>query len=356
MQAHRYLADKHDVGGFYLSTKLDGKRCFWDGGLTRDMPTNKVPWANVLDPKTGKPKKNIKKVATGLWSRYGNPISAPDWWLNQLPCIPLDGELWAGNKSFDYCISVCSKKVAVAKEWNDIEYAILGSPPIESIFMDGSINNPQFRLNIKLLKIRDWIAKRPTSRLVDYQFLPLGTPFEQELRMLQNMVPLEGNIYLHRQKKLPLKGFKEVIEHELDMVLKDGGEGIVLRAPYSVWTPHRSHDVLKYKPYLDDEGVVVGFTSGKATERGSKYLGMIGALILDYNGKRLELAGLTDAEREFQTRLMSVHAQANPGKDMPPGTCGKLFKVGQLVTFRYRELSPDGLPKEGRFLRKREAE
>ncbi len=66
------------VGGKFLSEKLDGTRCFWDGGVSRDLPTDSVPWASILDPKTGKKKAKIKPLATGLWSRYGNPIMAPD--------------------------------------------------------------------------------------------------------------------------------------------------------------------------------------------------------------------------------------------------------------------------------------
>ena len=47
---------------------------------------------------------------------------------------------------------------------------------------------------------------------------------------------------------------------------------------------------------------MVGFTSGRETHKGSRLLGKIGALIVDYQGKRLELSGLTDAEREFADR------------------------------------------------------
>ena len=70
---------KHKIGGFYVSEKLDGTRAFWDGGITRGLPTASVPWASVADPKTGDRKAKIKPVSTGLWSRYGNPIMAPDW-------------------------------------------------------------------------------------------------------------------------------------------------------------------------------------------------------------------------------------------------------------------------------------
>ncbi|MGO9107157.1 MAG: hypothetical protein ACLQDH_13660, partial [Dissulfurispiraceae bacterium] len=95
--ADHYDPFKSNVAGWYISEKLDGTRCFWDGGLSRGLPPESVPWASVTDPKTGERKAKIKPIATGLWSRYGNPIMAPDWWLNRLPACPLDGELWAGR-------------------------------------------------------------------------------------------------------------------------------------------------------------------------------------------------------------------------------------------------------------------
>ena len=51
--ADRYDPRKHDVAGWFVSEKLDGTRCFWDGGLTRGLPTEQVPWASIIDPKTG---------------------------------------------------------------------------------------------------------------------------------------------------------------------------------------------------------------------------------------------------------------------------------------------------------------
>ena len=85
--ADHYDPRKHDVAGWFVSEKLDGTRCFWDGGLTRGLPTEQVPWASIIDPKTGEKKAKIKPLSTGLWSRYGNPIMAPDWWLNRLALL-----------------------------------------------------------------------------------------------------------------------------------------------------------------------------------------------------------------------------------------------------------------------------
>src|SRR6056297_2593239 len=92
--ADTFKADKHNPIGMIASEKLDGNRCFYDGGITRGVDTINVPWSAIHHPKTGKVKDKIKPKATGLWSRYANPIQAPDWFLDQLPPVPLDGELY----------------------------------------------------------------------------------------------------------------------------------------------------------------------------------------------------------------------------------------------------------------------
>ena len=138
-------------------------------------------------------------------------------------------------------------------------------------------------------------------------------------------------------------------------MLEQGGEGVVIRNPMSSWTPKRHKGLLKFKPFEDAEATIIGFTSGRETDKGSRLLGKIGALIVDYKGKRLELAGLTDAEREFLNPDMSRAAAEKPGEDMPEFFQGKHFKVGQTVTFIYRELTDEGMPKEARYFREREA-
>ena len=127
--ADHYDPRKHDVAGWFVSEKLDGTRCFWDGGLTRGLPTEQVPWASIIDPKTGEKKAKVKPLSTGLWSRYGNPIMAPDWWLNQLPCCPLDGELWAGRGKFQLCRSICGGDTP-DERFDKIVFAVYSTPPL----------------------------------------------------------------------------------------------------------------------------------------------------------------------------------------------------------------------------------
>lgn len=91
----------------------------------------------------------------------------------------------------------------------------------------------------------------------------------------------------------------------------------MLRRPASMYVGKRSDTLLKVKSFLDDEAVVVGHQPGEG-----KHLGRLGAVNVEWKGKKLKLGtGFTDAERES-----------------PPA-------IGSVVTFRYFELSDDGIPR-----------
>lgn len=346
--AKTYDPQKYDVSGFFISEKLDGTRCFWDGGITRGLPTTSVPWASVTHPKTGLRKSKIKPISTGLWSRYGNPIMAPDWWLNQLPCCFLDGELWAGRGQFQLNRSIVAGDEPDPR-FDQIVFAVYSSPAFDRVFGTGEIKNSNFIANFDLESMYAWVDQ---NSKIELQLINSKATFEQELKFLNEALDNgSGSVYLHKQIRLPDSNVDETINRYLDDVVEGGGEGVIIRNPESIWTPKRVKDVLKYKPFLDAEGALVGFTSGRETDKGSKLKGLIGALILDYQGNRLELSGLTDSEREFATEDMTSHAFKNPGIDMPSHFCGRFFKVGDTISFKYRELTDAGIPKEARYFR-----
>jgi len=355
--ADRYDPAKHKIAGWYISEKLDGTRCFWDGGITRGQFTDQVPWASVTDPKTGEKKAKIKPIATGLWSRYGNPIMAPEWFLNQLPCCPLDGELWAGRGQFQLCRSICAGD-APDERFDKIVYAVYSSPSLAAVFGTGEIKNANMVVGIDYLVIEEWIKQHRKRFGRNYRYLPPNATFQDELKFLAGALATQlSSCYMHRQTQLAGIELTAQVQLQdiLDTILSKGGEGVVLRNPAAQWTPKRHRGILKYKPYQDAEATVVGFTAGRETDKGSRLLGKIGALIVDYKGKRLELAGLTDEEREFANPDMSANAVAHPGQELK-GCTGRFFKVGQTVTFKFRELSDEGIPKEARYFRRRDVE
>src|SRR3954469_15820234 len=115
--AQDFDPEKHHAANHFISIKLDGQRALWDGGVSRGILKEKIPWANInKDQRYKEP-----PVATGLWSRYGNVIHAPGWFLDKLPKgIILDGELYLGRGRFQECRSTVSTLVPGPK-WKDIK-------------------------------------------------------------------------------------------------------------------------------------------------------------------------------------------------------------------------------------------
>jgi len=122
----------------------------------------------------------------------------------------------------------------------------------------------------------------------------------------------------------------------------------MLRHPGSEYDPIRSKFLLKIKKLKDAEATVIGYRAGKG-----KYAGMLGSLRVTWEHGEFELSGMDDASRILTNAGRDA---ANSGELLPvataPNVWSNVFPIGTVVTFRYRELSTDKMPKEGRFLRK----
>jgi DNA ligase-1 len=120
---------------------------------------------------------------------------------------------------------------------------------------------------------------------------------------------------------------RAALMQQLDAVVRAGGEGLMLHRADAPYVTGRSDALLKLKPWQDAEAVVVGHTPGTG-----KYQGMTGALEMEMpDGKRFRIgSGLTDALR----------------RQPPP--------LGMRITYRYQQLTKNGLPRFPRYLRVRE--
>jgi DNA ligase-1 len=80
-----------DLTGWWMSEKLDGVRAYWTG--------------------------------TQFLSRLGNVYHAPDWFLEGLPKVPLDGELWCGRKKFQRCVSI-ARRQDKSEMWRELTLVV----------------------------------------------------------------------------------------------------------------------------------------------------------------------------------------------------------------------------------------
>jgi DNA ligase-1 len=117
------------------------------------------------------------------------------------------------------------------------------------------------------------------------------------------------------------------LQRRLEATVAAGGEGLMLHVASAPWSPGRSDALLKLKPHLDAEAKVVGHHGGVG-----KYLGQVGALDVEAgDGKRFRVgSGLSDALRRD-----------------PPA-------AGEVITYRYRDLTSGGLPRFATYVRRHE--
>ena len=141
-----------------------------------------------------------------LVSRYGKPLGAPDWFIERLPKgIKLDGELWVGYNKFGTLIRLL--KTQGDKEWEDCKLMVFDSPDDDKTFED----------RIKYLKNN--VQENDSLELV---------PFT----LCRNA---------------------EHLKEELDIVVKKGGEGLMLRKADASYDVGRSNNMLKVKLQQDAE-------------------------------------------------------------------------------------------------------
>ena len=91
-----------DPTGWWVSEKYDGLRAYWDGQK--------------------------------LWSRKGNLMHAPEYFLAELPRdIALDGELWIGHGQFEETMSIVRSETP-DERWKRIRYMVFDAPQAEGTF------------------------------------------------------------------------------------------------------------------------------------------------------------------------------------------------------------------------------
>jgi len=160
-------------------------------------------------------------------------------------------------------------------------------------------------------QIRHYIFEVPNMEGGLFQRLAKVKPYEND------QIKLIKQVHIDNKKEL---------EEFLSCIESKGGEGVVVRDPNAPYINKRTFKALKVKHFLDDECEIVGYTHGKG-----KYKTKVGALICKLsNGVEFKIgSGLSDFEREN-----------------PPA-------LGDIVTFKYKEMTKYNKPRFPVFLRVR---
>jgi len=194
-----------------------------------------------------------------------------------------------------------------------------------------------------------WMGRKQFQKTISVVKRQTPGPEWNQIKFVVFDAPIWADIYeddatferrLAHLETLTLGSFAQVHPHricasreEMEQHLRDiealGGEGLMYRKPGSLYEARRSSTLLKAKPFKDAEAVVIGYEPGKKANKGKT-----GGLIVRMpNGKTFNVGtGLTAKDREN-----------------PPA-------IGATITYRYTELTDDGIPKCGSFVCERSYE
>ncbi|GAA5128165.1 DNA ligase [Alloalcanivorax gelatiniphagus] len=217
-----------------------------------------------------------------LISRQGHVIATPPGFTDGFPDIPMDGELWQGRGTFSRLMGALQRARPEPDQWRHIYYMVFDLPAA-----DGS--------------------------------------FEQRLRTMRALLDGRDAPHLRRVPQRRVANRQQLMDY-LDQVVEIGGEGLMLHRGSAPYRGHRSDDLLKLKPYQDEDGRVVAHLPGQG-----RLEGRMGALLVETpSGRHFRLGtGFSDAQRA----------------DPPP--------IGSIVTYQFHGHTKNGLPRFASYLRTR---
>lgn len=215
-----------DPTGWWISEKYDGMRAHWDGKR--------------------------------LWSRGGNEIHAPEYFLSELPSgVELDGELWLGRGKFEETVGTVRRNTP-NERWRQMKYMVFDAPKAKG-------------------------------------------NFEQRMDFLRRTLPPAGKHAKPVPQTLCL-GVDDLIIRR-DRIVAVGGEGLMIRKPESEYEPGPSRSLLKVKPHSDAEAEVIAHKPGKG-----KHEGKMGSIRVKTSaGREFSIGtGFSNEERESPPAIGTI--------------------------------------------------
>ncbi len=217
-----------------------------------------------------------------LMTRSGNIIKTPKFFTEHWPNVALDGEIWLGRARFETTSSIVRKHSPIETEWRSLSFMLFDLPSHS------------------------------------------GT-FKERVQAMKILVKNADNVHLKVIEQSTIPDHSALSDY-LDNIISQGGEGVMLHHQDALYHVGRTANIMKLKPFEDDEAEVIDHIAGKG-----KYQGKLGAIrVRTKSGMTFKIgSGFTDKEREN-----------------PPN-------IGAIVTYKYSGKTSRGVPRFASFLRVR---
>lgn len=220
---------------YFVSEKLDGIRGYW----------------------TGK----------HLLTRSGKLINTPEFFTQDWPNFPLDGEIWLARTSFETTLSIVRKQEPIGQEWQKLTFMVFDLPAHKGRFIE-------------------------------------------RVEAMQALGDNNTNMHLKVIKQHKFHDHKNLLAY-FERIVDEGGEGLMLHHQNALYHIGRTANIMKLKPFDDADGEVIEHLPGKG-----KYKGMLGAIrVKTADGIIFKIgSGFSDNERESPPEVGSIVTFKYSGK------------------------------------------
>ena len=198
-------------------------------------------------------------------------------------------------------------------------------------------NFPDFELDGELWSKRDdfeniqsiVLDKTPSSKWSEITYNIFEAPnskgnFPQRLKKAQDWFLIHSNNKVKIIKQIRCKN-QTMLNEFLEEILLKKGEGVIIKNPNLPYISKRNSNSLKVKKFYDMEGLIIG---------------------INYNDKIMKSL-VIKLENGITFNLGNGFSKKS--RENPP-------KIGEIVTFKYYDLTKNGKPKFASFLRIRKKE
>jgi DNA ligase-1 len=226
------------------------------------------------------------------------------WWMSE----KLDGvrAYWDGQRFVS----------RLGNPYSAPPWFISTMPPIP---LDGELwsGRKRFQRTVSIVRAQDKSDHWKEISFVVFDAPAHDAPFEERLELVRSWLAERASPYARSHVHERVRDVQH-LRAELARVEALGGEGLMLRRPGSRYEVGRSSSLLKVKSFHDAEARVIQHLAGAG-----RHEGRLGALLVEMpDGTRFSVGtGFSDRERVN-----------------PPA-------AGALITYRYQELSEDGVPR-----------
>ena len=296
--AHHYDPHK-DYTGWLASRKMNGNAFLWDGGITRGMLSNHVPWST-----------DHGKLSTGFWSLGRSAgmkvMFVPPELAKAMPPFPTQGEVWHESDNRQK-VGVCRKKYSTISEWDGVRLLHHTHKP----FCTWGI--PEDNLLLGIPEVSTYWSNQPAA---------------MRTAMLQGRMDA-----IHQTVVTSKDHFNQMLSN----AVANGWEGLMLVNPNAKFENDRSHNVLKVKPEFETEGKVIGYKEGVSGKRLGGYGGLLVSVTWDE-----KVTTVTGGNADMVDKTVTFGVCGLTDDELAFAEC--CYPIGSTVRFSFAEVADTAVP------------